>query len=85
MIWRDTANRRFTSFVVSDQQLLATGHTEANPEKPFLVAIDLQDGSDSWLMPLPADAVKGGTAIDQNGRIFVATEDGTLICFSPKS
>ena len=85
MIWRDTANRRFTSFVVSDQQLLATGHTEANPEKPFLVSIDLQDGSDSWLMPLPADAVKGGTAIDQNGRIFVATEDGTLICFSPKS
>ena len=84
-IWRDQANRRFTSFIVSNQQLLATGHSEAHPDQPFLVAIDIEDGSDIWLVPLPAEAVKGGTAIDQDGRIFVATEDGTLIHFSPES
>ena len=32
----------------------------------------------------PADAVKGGTAIDHRGRIFVSLENGKLLCFSPK-
>jgi hypothetical protein len=82
-LWQDQANRRFTSFIVSQDQLLATGHPERSPKKPFLAAIQVKDGSDAWTQPLPADAVKGGTAIDGAGRIYVALENGQLHCFSP--
>lgn len=80
-IWRDQANRRFTSFVVNNDRLLATGHVDKSPDKPFLVAINIADGSDLWQKELPADAVKGGTAVDSAGRIFVTLENGQLMCF----
>ncbi|MBM4000546.1 MAG: hypothetical protein FJ297_13595 [Planctomycetes bacterium] len=82
-IWTDTRNRRFTSFIVAGDRLLATGHTEQAPDQPFLVAMRVQDGVDLWSHPLPADAVKGGTAIDADGRLFVALENGRLACFAP--
>ncbi len=44
----------------------------------------MKDGSDVWLQPLPAEAVKGGTTIDSLGRIFVALENGSLLCFVPE-
>lgn len=82
-IWSDRENRRFTSFIVTEQQLIAAGHTEKAPDKPFLVAINLQDGSDAWVEPLPAQAVKGGTAIDARGRIYAALDNGQLLGFDP--
>lgn len=82
-LWQDKADRRFTSFVTSGDRLLATGHPDKAPEEKFLVAMSVEDGSDAWLQPLPADAVKGGTAIDHHGRIYVALETGQLLCFSP--
>lgn len=82
--WQDRTNRRFTSFIVSDQHLLATGHTQQKPDQPFIVMIDIEDGNDVWLEPLPADVVKGGTAIDGRGRIFVTLENGEMIAFSPR-
>ena len=80
-IWRDGRNRRFTSFVVTRDQLLATGHAEKTPDKPFLVAIRISDGKDLWKKDLPVDAVKGGTAVDAAGRVFVTLENGELMCF----
>lgn len=80
-VWQDNLNRRFTSFVVSQEQLLATGHSETTPDQPFLVAISIADGSDLWKKNLPVDAVKGGTAVDATGRVFVSLEDGRLMCF----
>ena len=82
-IWQDRSNRRFTSFVVSPSQLLATGHTEQKPDAPFLVAMKIQDGTDAWLQLLPANAVKGGTSLDADGRVYVALENGRLLCFAP--
>ena len=81
-MWRDEANRRFTSFVISQQQLLATGHPEKTPEQIFLALINAADGSTAWSHSLPAEAVKGGTAIDRQGRIYVALENGKLLCFA---
>ena len=81
-VWRDEANRRFTSFVISQQQLLATGHPEKTPEQIFLALINAADGSTAWSHSLPAEAVKGGTAIDRQGRIYVALENGKLLCFA---
>ncbi len=82
-IWQDTANRRFTSFVVSDDRLLVAGHPDEAPEQAFLAAMTIEDGKDAWLQPLPANAVKGGAAVDGTGRIFVSLENGRLMCFKP--
>ena len=55
-----------------------------------LVAVDLADGSDAWRAPLPAARLRsseykmGTMAVDRAGRIFVAVEDGRVICFGPK-
>jgi outer membrane protein assembly factor BamB len=83
-LWQDTSNRRFTSFIVSTDQLLATGHPDNPPGKTFLAAINIKDGSDMWTQKLPAEAVKGGTAIDHQGRIYVSLENGQLLCFRPE-
>ncbi|MGI9473302.1 MAG: PQQ-binding-like beta-propeller repeat protein [Rubripirellula sp.] len=83
-VWTDKANRRFTGFAVNDQRLLATGHPDTQPNKSFLVSMDTTDGTDQWIAPLPANAVKGGIAMDHASRIYVTLEDGTLLCFDPK-
>ncbi len=83
LIWQDKADRRFTSFVVTEDTLLATGHPENETSEWFLVSIDPVDGSDNWIEKMPADAVKGGTAIDHLGRIYIALENGQLLCYAP--
>lgn len=80
--WQDNANRRFTSFVVARDVLLATGHPDASPDDTFLAAIIVADGADAWLQRLPAEAVKGGLAVDHEGRIYVSLENGQLLCFA---
>ena len=82
-LWQEKTNRRFTSFVVSTDQLLATGHPDHKPKETFLAAINIKDGSDIWKHSIPAEAVKGGTAIDRHGRIYVSMEDGRVMCFAP--
>lgn len=79
--WADVKQRRFTSFVVSGDHLLATGHPDEKPDEAFLVATNIFDGSDLWKEKLPAVAVKGGTAVDSEGRIFVVLESGEMLCF----
>lgn len=83
-VWKDKANRRFTSFAVSGDHLLATGHPDRNPGGAFLAAMNVKDGTDAWLHKLPALAVKGGAAIDHRGHIYVALEDGQLLCFKSR-
>lgn len=82
-LWQDTENRRFTSFAVTDNALLATGHPDGDDTESFLVSINTSDGSDNWIKQIPADAVKGGTSMHHSGRIFVALENGQLLCFDP--
>jgi len=78
-IWQDRSGRRFNSFIVSDDKLLAAGQAES----AFLAAIDLKDGTDVWSKQLPASVVKGGTAIDGDRRIVVSLENGQVVCFVP--
>lgn len=81
-LWQDKTDRRFTSFAVTPDRLLATAHADDSPDSPFLVATDLENGVDLWQQPLPALAVKGGLAIDHDGRIYVSLENGELRCYS---
>ena len=83
-IWQDQTDRRFTSFAVTPDRLLATAHADETPDRPILVASTIEDGTDLWQQPLPAGAVKGGMAIDRDGRIYVAMENGRLRCYQPK-
>jgi outer membrane protein assembly factor BamB len=83
-IWRDKQNRRFTSFVVANDELLATFHPDNKPKEPQLVRLDVRSGEDREVHALPADAVKGGTAIDAAGHVFVTLENGQLLCFQGK-
>ena len=84
-LWEDKHDRRFTSFIVSPELLLATGHPDKKPNSAFLAAIRIKDGTDAWRHALPADAVKGGTAIGADGRLFVALENGQLWCFADQT
>lgn len=80
-LWRDERNRRFTSFVIGKDELLATCHPDDKPDEPQLIRLDVRTGADREVHALPADAVKGGTAIDAAGRVFVTLENGRLLCF----
>jgi len=80
-LWKDKADRRFTSFVVTEDRLLGAGHPDEQPEQSFLAAINVKNGADLWVEKLPATAVKGGIAVDASGKIFVSLENGQLLCF----
>jgi outer membrane protein assembly factor BamB len=82
-LWQDKAARRFTGFILSDERLLATGHRDPEPDESFLVAMNVKNGNDAWIRPIPANAVKGGIAIDHDGRVYVSLENGELLCFAP--
>ena len=82
-LWQDKSGRRFNSFIVGAEVLLAAGHTVSEDvETPLLAAINIQDGSDVWRKQLPAAAVKGGTALDHEGRIIVSLTSGHVLCFA---
>lgn len=84
VIWESAALRRFHSFMVGSQSLVAAGQEQIGQHlKPFLAAIRIRDGNDLWYHELSAPAVRRGTAIDHTGRIVVALADGRLECFEP--
>jgi len=83
VLWAEKSGRRFTSFVVTEDVLLAAGQS-GSPEtsEAFLAAVNIEDGSDIWQRPLPACVVKGGVAMDSSGRILLCLEDGQIICLA---
>ncbi|MBI1310402.1 PQQ-binding-like beta-propeller repeat protein [bacterium] len=81
-LWVDKADRRFTSFIATDSVLVGAGHPDAQPDEAFLTAIRVKDGADLWTQKLPSNVVKGGAAIDAQGRILVTLENGQLLCFA---
>jgi outer membrane protein assembly factor BamB len=83
LLWQDNRDRRFTAFIASDEHLIAAGHGAGTPGKSFVVCIDAASGATLWEMPLPADAVKGGMAIDHDDRLFLSLENGRLLCLDP--
>jgi outer membrane protein assembly factor BamB len=82
VIWQDKQGRRFASFIVSPELLLATGDAGEGNKTPFLVAIQVKDGTTAWSESLPAKPIKGGAAIDHQGRIFVTLENGQALCYA---
>lgn len=81
--WQDKESRRFTSFVVAGDHLLAGGHPANKPGAAFLTLMDIESGKDIWKRDLPALPVKGGTAVTADGRVYASLENGSLICLQP--
>jgi len=48
-----------------------------------LLALDLNNGSELWVQPLPEAPVPWGLAVDRDGRVVVTLKDGTMLCFGP--
>lgn len=81
-LWQAEPGRRFSSFIVSDDVLLAAGHTGADAAtSSFLTAIRMADGATLWHHPLPGPVVQGGTAVDRHGTVYVSLERGQLLAF----
>lgn len=80
ILW-SSRGRKYIGFIVGPNLLLASGHDSTKrPVEHFIAAVNLMDGSDLWYEKLPAPAVKGGLAVDHRGRVFVALEDGRVLC-----
>jgi outer membrane protein assembly factor BamB len=80
VLWT-SGGRRFTSFIIGPTSLLTAGNCETKSAiEHFVATLNLADGSDLWRHKLPAAVVKGGTAIDHAGRVFVTLDNGQVIC-----
>jgi outer membrane protein assembly factor BamB len=81
-VWQHPLGRRFNSFIVAADALLAAGHTGLDAaDTSFLAAVNLKDGSALWHEPLPAPVIQAGTAVNQQGQIFVSLETGKILAF----
>ncbi len=86
VLWQDRSGRRFNSFIVAGDTLLAA--SQSGPPAPeatsfALSAMKIDDGTTVWSETLPAPVVKAGTAVDPSGRIVAALETGQIVCFAP--
>lgn len=55
---------------------------EAAPDETYgIAALDINTGKLLWRHRLPAAAVRWGLAIDRQGRILVALQDGRVLCY----
>ena len=80
VLWRDAQSRRFAGFIVGKKTLIAVGDV-GQKKSPFITMIDLQTGQDLWKKPLRAQPIKGGLAIDNEGRILVSLVNGQVESF----
>lgn len=84
VFWEVTGNR-FNSVVLAGDVVLAAGQAgDFETRRPFLAAFDVKDGARIWSEELPSPVVKGGTAVDQRGRVVASLQSGEVVCFVAK-
>ena len=81
VLWRDAQSRRFAGFIVGKKNLIAVGDVGNEKKIPFIASINLKTGKNNWVEQLPAQPIKGGASIDNQGRILVSLTNGQVICF----
>jgi outer membrane protein assembly factor BamB len=86
VLWEHKRGAKYNSFIVGPGTLLAAGQARsADGPSSFLVAVKTEDGAELWREELPAPVVRGGTAIDRQGRIFASLQDGRLLSWRAAS
>jgi outer membrane protein assembly factor BamB len=82
-IW-EVPGRRYNCLVAGPGAILAAGQRgRAQDLSAFLCAFDLATGAELWSEELPAPAVRGGAAVDCEGWIAVALQDGQVLAWAP--
>jgi outer membrane protein assembly factor BamB len=82
-VWTDKSGRRYNALIVASGAILAAGHRGSGAnEAASLTAIDIAKGATLWEIALPAAAVRAGAAVDHQGRIVVASENGQILAFA---
>jgi len=84
VLWRDAQSRRFAGFIVGKDRLIGVGDS-GNDKEAFIVIIDLKTGKDIRTEKLAAQPIKGGLAIDNEGRILVSLVNGQVESFKGQS
>ena len=81
VLWQDKKARRFSGLIVAPGKIIATGDAGTRKRAPFFSLIRTETGEDVWSEPLPSLPVKGGLAIDADGRILVSLASGQVLCY----
>lgn len=81
-VWEHPPGARYNAFIIAPGALLAASQSSQGRSGATLTALKIEDGAEIWRHPLPAPAVKGGIALDNDGRIIVSLQDGRVLCFS---
>mgnify|MGYP001167760506 CR=1 FL=1 len=81
VLWQDKKARRFSGLIVAPEKIIATGDAGARKRAPFFSLIRTETGEEVWSEPLPSLPVKGGLAIDADGRILVSLASGQVLCY----
>jgi len=82
--WEHRPGPKYNSFIVGPSTILAADrHDSEGRTTCFLAAFSIDDGAELWRQELPVAAVKAGTAIDHDARIFVSLQDGRIIAWRP--
>ena len=75
----------YGGFVNTANLLLVSGAMGGKENSaPCIAALNMEDGSMQWIKELPAPVVRWGMAVDSDGRIILALEDGRVICLAGK-
>ena len=53
-------------------------------DKSRISVLNLEDGAPLWSEAVPSPPVPWGLAVDRDGRVVVALEDGQIVCFGQK-
>jgi len=60
------------------------GALKSSSGSALVGALNLQDGELLWAHDLPCSPIPWGLAVDRDGRVIVALEDGQVLCFGPR-
>jgi outer membrane protein assembly factor BamB len=73
-LWEYDCDEIVTMAVCSNAVVIA--------KRSEIVVLNLSEGKILWSKPLTSSSVPWGLAVDRDGRIVVALEDGKVLCFS---
>lgn len=74
-------DERYNSIVTARSTILVAGK---RAERAFLAAVELESGERRWEVGLSSAAVRGGTAVDRDGRVIASLQAGRVVCYGER-
>jgi len=86
-LWEATVFERSEAMALGNNAVVVAGSLpsrQAADAEYGITCLSVEDGRALWKQPLPAMPVSWGMALDGGGRIVVALQDGSVLCFAAK-